>query len=168
MCIYFPPHHLCSVSVLWSEGQSALCCLLEGGERCPLGDGRQHLGGAAGRPQARVGAAQVEKAAAGGGDGCRDQDYSLSCVLPPKKTYFFQMLVTLVCVQLGRCTQWQIWLSVEQCFVWILKSPCVAIKPSLLPWFADTWPLCFIYCARSAACIPRPCTKEATLLLDCR
>lgn len=89
MCIYFPPPHLCSVSVLWSEGQSALCCLLEGGERrCPLGDGQQHLGGAAGRPQARVGAAQVEKAAAGGGHGCRDQDYSLSCVLPPRKNLF--------------------------------------------------------------------------------
>lgn len=89
MCIYLSPPHLCSVSVLRSESQSALCCLLEGGERrCPLGDGRQHLGGAAGRPRAGVGAAQVEKAVARGGDGCRDQDHSLSCVLPPRKNLF--------------------------------------------------------------------------------
>lgn len=79
MCIYFPPPPLCSVSMLWSEGQSALCHLLEGGvRRCPLWDGRQHLGGAA----------QVEKAAEGGGDGSRDQDYSLSCMLLPRKDLF--------------------------------------------------------------------------------
>lgn len=168
--IYIPPPDLCSVYVLWSEGQRALWCLSGRGweEMSPLGWPAAGSGGAAGRLQVRVGAAQAEEAAEGGRMSSKSKTtlYPVFCGL--EKAYFFQMLLILAHVQLDRCSRSQIWVSVKEDFVWILASPRMTTNSSLPPWFADTWSLCFIYCARPAICIPRPCTKEVTLLLDCR
>lgn len=74
-------------------------------------------GGAAGRPPARVGAAQTKEAAEGGAMSSKSETglYLIFCSL--EKAYFFQMLVILVHVQLGRCTRCQIWVSAKEGFV---------------------------------------------------
>lgn len=138
--ICLPPPHLCLVSMLWSEGQSALCRLSGRGERsCLLWAGWQRCRESSwdtlrgGWELLRWRRLQREV-----GMGSKGKTTLSLTFCSLEKACFFQTLLILVHVQLGRCTWRQIWVSAKEGFVCVLTSPHVTSNSSLPPWFADT------------------------------